>query len=172
MVKKNNEVIIPQVKIEIKKKNMTSNGSCGVLLNTAMRKWGIKKQLKKVKRVKKRNRGYSDVSYRYSQMCNFMTGGVGLNSLDILEMDKSFREIVGLRDVPDPSSMGEYLRSYEEGDVESLREGCISSTKKIMSSLSERELLYGGWLYCFIDGSLLEIEGSKKEGTEKKDRRE
>lgn len=169
MVKKKTDVKLPQIILEIKEENLTSNGGAGVLFNAAERKWRFDKNLKKIS-VKKRNSGYSDLCYSISLIANFISGGYGLNSLDVLEMDENFRKIIGLEGVPDPSSAGEYLRAFSDEALDCLNEESIKIVKKIFNSLKKNTYTYGDWLYGFVDGSLLEVSGNKREGTETRDR--
>ena len=168
MVKKINDVKIPQINLEIKQENLTSNGGAGVLFNSIFRKLGFEKNLKRIS-VKKRNRGYSDKCYLMSIIGNFFSGGFGLNTLDVLESDESFRNIIGLKQVPDPSSVGEYLRCFSKKSLDVLNKELVKISKTILNSLKKNTYTYNNWLYGFIDGSLLETSDGR-EGTETKDR--
>lgn len=168
MVKKINDVKIPQIILEIKKENLSSNGGAGVLFNSIFRKLGFEKNLKRIS-IKKRNRGYSDLCYLMSMISNFFSGGFGLNTMDVLENDENFRNIIGLKQVPDPSSVGEYLRCFDKNSLDNLNREMVKILKVILNSLKKNTYTYNDWLYGFIDGSLLETS-SKREGTEIRDR--
>jgi len=159
----------PKCKLEITPQKLTSHGVGAVSFNRIFRELGLKRLIKKKLKKKLRRRGYSDVCYVASLLASFLRGGRGLCGLDSLKKDKSYQDVVGLKGVPAPSSMGEYLRSFSQEELEVIYEILAEVVIRIIRRVGKGQILYNGWLYCFADGSLLEVRGRYFEGTEKRD---
>ena len=159
----------PQCKIEIKPQNLTSHGVGAFLFNRIARRLKLKKIVRKLIRKKRRRRGFSDVCFVMSQIASFMRGGHGLCSLDTLGRDTNFCNAAGFKKIPDPSTMGEYLRSFSQKELEKFYNLLTQIVDLLLRYVNPRHFLYNGWLYAFCDGTLLEVTGEKFEGAQKKD---
>jgi len=110
-----------------------------------------------------RHRPYTESDHVVSMVYNFLTGGEVLLDLERLQGERSFLQVIGAEQFPDPTTAGDFLARFTDED--------IGVFQKVMEEVQGRafELLEEGKKRrgtIDSDSSLYEVYGEKKEGAD------
>jgi len=92
---------------------------------------------------------------------NVLAGHTCLEDLELLRNDESYMDMLGAPRIPDPTTAGDFLRRFEQRDVEALMDAINGVRKTMWNRLpkSQRETAI-----IDVDGTLVGTTGEKKDG--------
>jgi hypothetical protein len=94
---------------------------------------------------------------------NLMAGNTRLEDLELLRQNESYLDMLGAQRIPDPTTAGDFLRRFEEGDIYRL----MDAQNEIRVKLWKRQPAeFRKCARIDADGTLAPTEGEKKEGME------
>lgn len=112
-------------------------------------------------RLFKRHLPYHESDHVLNVAFNIMAGGTCIEDIETLRNDVAFLDTIGAKRIPDPTTVGDFLRRFTEDDVVWLMEAINSVRSKVWRLLPEedRELAL-----IDVDGTLAPTLGECKEG--------
>lgn len=78
---------------------------------------GIPALLDRHVRVKKREAGYPESAHILALSANAFVGGDYLDDLEALREDVAIQRVIGRRDIPDPTTAGDFCRRFTLGHI-------------------------------------------------------
>jgi hypothetical protein len=111
--------------------------------------------------VLQRHLPYWDSDHLLALCYNVLTGGETLEDLNRLRREEGYLEALGVPRLPAPSTAGDFLRRFDEEDLEQLQEGINQARRQVwwrMPPHLRRQATLD------VDGTLVETAGQCKEG--------
>ena len=137
-----------------------SSGGIGAI-HLMNKKLGFVKELDDVLDLLKRHLPYHESDHVLNIAYNVLAGGTRLEDIELLRQDEGWLDSLGAEVIPDPTTAGDFLRRFEEGDIMDLMEGINTTRKKVWAKQGEgffEEAIVN------IDGTMAETTGECKEG--------
>ncbi len=137
-----------------------SSGGIGAI-HLMNKKLGFVKELDDVLDLLKRHLPYHESDHVLNIAYNVLAGGTRLEDIELLRQDEGWLDSLGAEVIPDPTTAGDFLRRFEEGDIMDLMEGINTTRKKVWAKQGEgffKEAIVN------IDGTMAETTGECKEG--------
>ncbi len=110
-------------------------------------------------KVKQRKRGASDTEILLSLIYNLANGEGAISDIERLSEDEGRKQILGLKEVPDYGRVCEYLRKFDERNLERFYMVARIIAKKVVKAVIEDELTKRGYIPVFMDGTRIEVYG-------------
>ena len=143
-----------------KKVQAISWGGLGLMHQLADR-LGLAESIDSGVHVLRRHLPYHESDHVLSLAFNVMSGGTCLQDSEAKRLDPAYREALGARRLPAPSTSGDFLRRFSAKDVEDLQESLQEPRLKVWAAQPdewrERALID-------VDGTLAETTGKCKRG--------
>lgn len=132
------------------------------LIHGMVRSIGLAEKVDARVSVFKRHFPYFESDHVLSLAYNVVTGGSRLEDIERLRNDPAYLDALGCDRVPDPTTAGDFLRRFEERQIDQLQESINDGRVKIWKKhLSRTELK----LACIdADGTIAPTTGECKEG--------
>jgi hypothetical protein len=92
---------------------------------------------------------------------NVLTGGTCLEDIDRLRDDASYAEGLSAERIPDPTTAGDFLRRFEQADIERLQEVFNQARRKVWAQQPKSFFRKG---LIDVDGAMAETTGECKQG--------
>ena len=92
---------------------------------------------------------------------NVLAGHTCLEDLELLRNDESYLDMLGAPRIPDPTTAGDFLRRFEEQDVESLMDAVNGVRVKMWDRMPKAQRKTA---VIDVDGTLVGTTGEKKDG--------
>lgn len=151
--------IPPRVKVEKGSQIVTGNAG-GILVRGLAVAMGLHRLIDEKVRVKVRERGYGEAEMILSLCENLALGGECLDDLDGPRHDDALLRLLGVANLPDPTTAGRFLRRFTVGHLKQLdvvhREALVRAHRL---SPTKTATLFG-------DSSIFPAYGAAKEGVE------
>lgn len=132
------------------------------LIDSLVRSIGLAEKVDARVNVFKRHFPYFESDHVLNLAYNVVTGGSRLEDLERLRSDPSYLDALGCDRIPDPTTAGDFLRRFDEEQIDQLQESINDARVKIWKNyLSRAELK----LACIdADGTIAPTSGQCKEG--------
>jgi hypothetical protein len=153
----------PPVALQSSKQAPLLSWSGIVVARNLMKRLGVAEAIDGELSLLQRHRPYAESDHVLSMVYNFLTGGETLLDLERLQGERSFLQVIGAEQFPDPTAAGDFLVRFTDAD--------IGVFQKVMEEVQGRafELLEEGKKRrgtIDSDSSLYEVYGEKKEGAD------
>lgn len=153
-VKKN----LPKVEIKESKRNLTSHSGI-YLVDQFARALGVREEIDRNVRVKKRDSGYDESQAILSLGYSMIAGGDCIEDVDWIRNDNTLLTLIGEESTPHSTTTGDFLRRFNLGHIKQLEK----SIKNLGAKIYQNEI--EGIATLDMDSSVFEVE-SKKEGAD------
>ena len=112
--------------------------------------------------VKERERGYPESEHILALAANAFMGGDYLDDLEALREDIAIQRAIGRKEIPDPTTAGDFCRRFTLGHILQMNQGYA----EIQAEVYKRRKDITAWTLD-VDAKVHEVFGAKKEGAEK-----
>jgi hypothetical protein len=112
--------------------------------------------------VKERERGYPESEHILALAANAFIGGDYLDDLEALREDIAIQRAIGRKDIPDPTTAGDFCRRFTLGHLLQMNQAFA----EIQGQVYQRRKGITAWTID-VDAKVHEVYGAKKEGAEK-----
>lgn len=113
-------------------------------------------------KVKKRESGYPESEHILALSANAFVGGDYLDDLEAFREDAAIQKAIGRKDIPDPTTAGDFCRRFSLGHILQLNK----SFGEIEREVYIRRPQIATWTVD-VDAKVHEVHGEKKEGAAK-----
>jgi Transposase DDE domain group 1 len=137
--------------------------SCGGIgvIHTLAKRIGLVKEIDKRLHLLKRHIPYHESDHVLNMAYNVLAGGEGFEDIELLRQDEGWMDALGAEIIPGPTTAGDFVRRFGEGDVMTLME-VINETRKKVWDRQPKEFFKKAILN--VDGTIAETTGECKEG--------
>jgi len=137
--------------------------SCGGigLVHEMVRSLGLAEAIDGHVHVFKRHFPYHESDHVLNLAYNIVCGGTCIEDLELLRTNEAYLDALGAFRIPDPTTAGDFLRRFDEVQIDGLLCAIHATQKKVWKRLSrkERELAL-----IDVDGTIAPTNGECKEG--------
>jgi hypothetical protein len=139
--------------------NAVTCGGIGLIVQL-VKHIGLAKAIDDGLHLLKRHKPYHESDHVLNMTYNIVAGGRSLEKLEQRREDVSYLDALGAWRIPDPTTEGDYLRRFEESDVENFMDLINGVRQNIWKSLplSERRIAL-----VDVDGTISPTQGEQKE---------
>jgi len=142
-----------------RRKGISSGGIGAIhLMNKNL---GFVEEMDTVLHLLKRHLPYHESDHVLNIAYNVIAGGTRLEDIELQRQDEAWLDALGAEIIPDPTTAGDFLRRFSEGDIVELMEAINTTRKKAWekqpASFFEKAILNA-------DGTISETTGECKEG--------
>lgn len=128
-------------------------------IHTMARALGLQKAIDDRLELLKRHLPYHESDHVLALAYSYLAGGTCLQDLDLLREDEALMNMLGARRLPDPTTSGDFLRRFEEKDVQTLQsvinEKRVAVWKTQPKAFRQRAVVD-------VDGTVAGTSGEKK----------
>ena len=135
-------------------------GGIGVI-HMMVKRLGVAQEIDKHLHLLKRHVPYHESDHVLNLAYNVLAGGSRLEDIELQRQDEGWMDALGAEVIPDPTTAGDFLRRFSEGDVLGLMEVINGRRKKVWDQ-QPREFFKKAILN--IDGRMTETTGECKQG--------
>jgi len=137
-----------------------SSGGIGAI-HLMNKNLGFVKEMDTVLHLLKRHLPYHESDHVLNIAYNVIAGGTRLEDIELQRQDEAWLDALGAEIIPDPTTAGDFLRRFSEGDIVELMEAINTTRKKAWNkqpaSFFEKAILNA-------DGTISETTGECKQG--------
>ena len=137
--------------------------SCGGigLVHQMVRSLGLAEAIDRQVHVFKRHFPYHESDHVLNLAYNIVCGGRSIEDLELLRTNEAYLDALGALRIPDPTTAGDFLRRFDEEQIDGLMCAIHATQRKVWKRLSwkERELAL-----IDVDGTIAPTNGECKEG--------
>ena len=137
-----------------------SSGGIGAI-HLMNKKLGFVEEMDTVLHLLKRHLPYHESDHVLNIAYNVIAGGTRLEDIELQRQDEAWLDALGAEIIPDPTTAGDFLRRFSEGDIVELMEAINRTRKKAWkkqpASFFEKAILNA-------DGTISETTGECKQG--------
>lgn len=137
--------------------------SCGGigLVHEMVRSIGLAEAIDREVHVFKRHFPYHESDHVLNLAYNLLAGGTCIEDIELLRANEGYLDTLGAHRIPDPTTAGDFLRRFGEGEIHGLQRAIHQTQRKVWQRLprSERELAL-----IDVDGTIAPTSGECKEG--------
>lgn len=137
-----------------------ANGGIGII-HTLAQRTGLINEIDEQLEVLKRHLPYHESDHVLNIAYNLLAGGTRLEDIELLRTDDAWLDALGAEIIPDPTTSGDFLRRFDEGQIIELMDAKNTIRKKIWEK-QPRCFKKEGVLN--VDGTICETFGNCKEG--------
>lgn len=141
----------------------TQGLACGGigLVHEFVRGIGLAAAIDRHVHVLERHFPYHESDHVLNLAYNVMAGGTCIEDLELLRTNEGYLDVLNAQRIPDPTTAGDFLRRFEDGDVQSLMHAVHDTQRVVWKRLStdERKLAL-----IDVDGTIAPTTGECKEG--------
>lgn len=121
--KRNHEVQLALPKLHVHQDRETDSTSYGglALVQQLARKVRFSQHIGEQVRVLKVHQGYGESDHFFHLLSALFAGASCLEDVAQLQADETYRKMVGVERVTDPSTMGDFLRRFGRADLNALK---------------------------------------------------
>ena len=131
------------------------------LIRQLVKRLGVAKRLDARVEVLKRHFPYHESDHILNMAYNLITGGSTLEDLERRRRDLAYLDALGARRIPDPTTAGDFLRRFDEEQVEALLEANLEIGKRAWKWKRGK-----GQATIDVDGTIAEVSGDCREGAD------
>ena len=137
-----------------------SSGGIGAI-HLMNKKLGFVKEMDTILHLLKRHLPYHESDHVLNIAYNVIAGGTRLEDIELQRQDEAWLDALGAEIIPDPTTAGDFLRRFSEGDIVELMEAINTTRKKAWekqpATFFEKAILN-------VDGTISETTGECKQG--------
>lgn len=136
-------------------------------VNALAGEWGLWDRVRNDPRLDPRThkrKGYDPVIYVAALLFGFTTGGDSLADVERLEDDETLKHLLGVKKLPDQSSVGEWMRKVGDEGAMALREIIRAFCEWVQKRCDPQRLSGDRELEWFFDDTQIEVGGHHFEG--------
>jgi len=137
--------------------------SCGGigLVHEMVRSIGLAEAIDRTVHVFKRHFPYHESDHVLNLAYNLLAGGTCIEDIELLRQNEGYLDTLGAQRIPDPTTAGDFLRRFGEGEIQGLQRAIHRTQQKVWKRLprKERELAQ-----IDVDGTIAPTCGACKEG--------
>ena len=137
--------------------------SCGGigLVHQMVRSLGLAEAIDEHVEVFKRHFPYHESDHVLNLAYNIVCGGTCIEDLELLRTNEAYLDALGASRIPDPTTAGDFLRRFDEEQIDGLMCAIHATQRNVWRRLSwkERELAL-----IDVDGTIAPTSGECKEG--------
>jgi hypothetical protein len=141
----------------------TQGLACGGigLVHEFVRGIGLASAIDRNVHVLKRHFPYHESDHVLNLAYNVMAGGTCIEDLELLRTNEGYLDVLNAARIPDPTTAGDFLRRFEESDIQALLRAMHETQHVVWKRLSadERKLAL-----IDVDGTIAPTTGECKEG--------
>jgi hypothetical protein len=137
-----------------------AQGGIGVMHRLA-KKTGLVKAINQNLHLLKRHLPYHESDHVLNLAYNVMAGGTRLEDIELRRRDEAWMDALGAKIIPDPTTAGDFLRRFEEKDVEILMD-LINECRVQVWEQQPKAFFQEAILN--VDGTIAPTEGECKQG--------
>jgi hypothetical protein len=137
-----------------------ANGGIGAI-HMMNRNLGFVEDVDNVLHLLKRHLPYHESDHVLNIAYNVIAGGTRLEDIELQRQDEAWLDALGSKIIPDPTTAGDFLRRFEEGDIIELMEAANKTRKKVWKKQGES---FFKKAIINIDGLIAQTTGECKEG--------
>ncbi len=123
---------------------------------------GIPRILDEQVKVKERESGYPESEHILALAANAFMGGDYLEDLEALREDVAIRKAIGRKEIPDPTTAGDFCRRFTLGHILQMNRAFAEMEREVYSRRREKT----AWTID-VDAKVQEVFGAQKEGAAK-----
>lgn len=131
------------------------------LIRQLVKRLGVAKRLDARVEVLQRHFPYHESDHILNLVYNLVSGGETLEDLERRRCDVAYLDAVGARRIPDPTTAGDFLRRFDEGDIRSLLEASLEIGQRAWKWKRGK-----GQATIDVDGTIAEVGGDCREGAD------
>lgn len=131
------------------------------LMRQLVKRLGAATTLDRRVEVLKRHFPYHESDHILNLVYNLITGGCTLEDLERRRSDPAYLDALGARRIPDPTTAGDFLRRFDEEQVEALLNANLEIGKKAWKGKRGK-----GQATIDVDGTIAEVSGDCREGAD------
>jgi hypothetical protein len=111
--------------------------------------------------VFKRHFPYHESDHVLNLAYNLLAGGTCIEDIELLRQNEGYLDTLGAHRIPDPTTAGDFLRRFDEGEIHGLQRAIHQTQRKVWQRLprKERELAL-----IDVDGTIAPTSGACKQG--------
>lgn len=154
-----------QIEFKCSKRATVHGGQMAV--NALAGEWGLWDRVRNDPRLDPRthkHKGYDPVIYVAALLFGFTTGGDSLADVERLEDDETLKHLLGVKKLPDQSSVGEWMRNVGDEGAMALREIIRAFCEWVQKRCDPQRLSGDRELEWFFDDTQIEVGGHHFEG--------
>jgi hypothetical protein len=134
-------------------------GGLGLMLEV-VKCVGLTEAIDQQVEVLKRHLPYHESDHILSLVYNFLTGGQCLEDLELRRQDSVFLDAVGAQRIPAPTTAGDFLRRFDQEQVEALMAAANRARASVWRAQPEEQR---DLAILDVDGTIVETQGRCKE---------
>ena len=140
----------------------TAVGGIGAM-HMMVHRLGLDQRIDEAIRLLKAHLPYYESDHVLNIAYNILAGGTKLEDIELLRHDESYMDMLGAQRIPDPTTAGDFLRRFSEGDIEKLMD-VFNEVRREIWKHQPREFRRTAVIEA--DGTLVPTTGEKKRGME------
>jgi len=117
-------------------------------------------------KVKERDSGYPESEHILALAANAFVGGDFLDDLEALREDTAIKLAIGRKDIPDPTTAGDFCRRFKLGHILQINKALVETYKEVYQ-LRLRQKKDVVELTIDVDAKVHEVYGGNKQGAAK-----
>ena len=117
-------------------------------------------------KVKQRDSGYPESEHILALAANAFVGGDFLDDLEALREDAAIKLAIGRKDIPDPTTAGDFCRRFKLGHILQINKALVETYKEVYQ-LRLRQKKDVVELTIDVDAKVHEVYGQNKQGAAK-----
>ncbi len=131
------------------------------LVHQMVRSIGLAEAIDREVQVFKRHFPYHESDHVLNLAYNLLAGGTCIEDIELLRANEGYLDTLGAHRIPDPTTAGDFLRRFGEGEIHGLLRAIHQTQRKVWQRLprSQRELAL-----IDVDGTIVPTSGECKEG--------
>ena len=137
-----------------------ANGGIGAI-HLMNKKLGFVEEMDAVLHLLKRHLPYHESDHVLNIAYNIIAGGTRLEDIELQRQDEAWLDSLGAEIIPDPTTAGDFLRRFSEGDIIELMEAVNRTRKK---AWEKQPAAFFEKAIINVDGTISETTGECKEG--------
>ena len=131
------------------------------LVHEFVRGLGLADAIDRHVHVLKRHIPYHESDHVLNLAYNVMAGGTCIEDLELLRTNEGYLDVLNTRRIPDPTTAGDFLRRFEESDIDDLMEAVHETQRMVWKRLCADECKLA---LIDVDGTIAPPTGECKEG--------
>jgi hypothetical protein len=145
-----------------RREDVTAYGGLG-LVTQAARKLGFFDSVDRRVKVLEIHQGYRESDHLFHLLCSIFAGAGRLQDTALFQADPTYRKLLRVERVSDPTTLGDFLRRFGRSDLNELKEAGWEMQSKAWRELSRRQRRLAS---LDLDSRICQVYGDSKEGAD------
>ena len=161
--KKNIQLRLPKLQVHLDKPQDEFAYGGLTLVHQLARKVRFNMHIREHVNVLKIHQGYGESEHLYHLLSALFAGAGCVEDVGQLQNNEAYKKMVGVDQVTDPTTMGDFLRRFERKDLNGLKAAMWGMRREAWKKLSRRKRRRAS---LDLDSKICPIYGNKKEGAD------